>query len=347
MARKGDFLTLEQMVRGSDKALRAARRTLDVLQVSTTTRKRGNANVVKEVSKVVRSTTKLARAIEKAVKPKAVKTSSTRKDGKNGKKNTAGKKTAQVGATRRAATARVGAVKSTAKAQSARVVARKPKASRATFKRSTAETRRKARRTFTKDVIANVPLSDRILDSKRASKQMLDTVQSTISRANRRIRALQKEGVTSSALKRVMAESGRDYFDFNENLNPSNRMDWDYLKDEYSRAVGFLNTPTSSVRGAKQYIQWYADKNGIDEETAERIIDMATSTDIDANGLVKIMDYSSLLKSFSEQVVNGNIDYSKLNAQEYGRLAETRLKRAMNKIAKQMSERGTLAEYDL
>lgn len=335
MARKSDFVTLEQIIKQSTKAINVARRAVEPK------RRIRKGDVIKDVVKLGKQVKKVVKAVNKIggkTNERKAMAKSAKKRSVISSKTQASKKTVR---TAQARTVRTPAKTATIKA----------KPTRAAFTRSKAQTKRasgKARKgAFTKSVIRDISLSDRIINSKRQSEQMRAEIEKTIALANRQVSELEKAGITSSALKRAQAESGRSYFSLTDIEDDYGGNEWEYLKDEYARAVSFLNTPTSSVRGAKQYIQWYAKRNGIDYDTAERIIDMATSPEIDANGLIKLMDYSSLLKQFGEEIADGNIDYSKMDAREYGRTAERRISRALTRIAKQQNDRGILAEYDL
>ena len=84
-------------------------------------------------------------------------------------------------------------------------------------------------------------------------KQMLKTFQ----KANRRIQNVRNAGLSSPAVQQLISERGeRGYTYFSgSKLDPRNPTDWEQLKYEYGRAISFLNNPTSSARGARQYIK--------------------------------------------------------------------------------------------
>ena len=83
-------------------------------------------------------------------------------------------------------------------------------------------------------------------------KQMMKTFQ----KANRRIQNVKKAGLSSPAVQQLISERGeRGYTYFSgARLDPRNPTDWEQLKYEYGRAIAFLNNPTSSATGARQYI---------------------------------------------------------------------------------------------
>ena len=132
-------------------------------------------------------------------------------------------------------------------------------------------------------------------------KQMLKTFQ----KANRRIQNVKNAGLSSPAVQQLISERGeRGYTYFSgANLDPRNEIDWEQLKYEYGRAMSFLNNPTSSARGARQYINYYKNELGISFEGANKIVGLATQPEISENGEINIFNYSSILENIKSDVM--------------------------------------------
>ena len=132
-------------------------------------------------------------------------------------------------------------------------------------------------------------------------KQMMKTFQ----KANRRIQNVKNAGLSSPAVQQLISERGeRGYTYFSgANLNPRNPIDWEQLKYEYSRAISFLNNPTSSARGSRQYINYYKNELGISFEGANKIVGLATQPEISENGEINIFNYSSILENIKSDVM--------------------------------------------
>ena len=132
-------------------------------------------------------------------------------------------------------------------------------------------------------------------------KQMMKIFQ----KANRRIQNVKNAGLSSPAVQQLISERGeRRYTYFSgANLNPRNSIDWEQLKYEYSRAISFLNNPTSSARGARQYINYYKNELGISFEGANKIVGLATQPEISENGEINIFNYSSILENIKSDVM--------------------------------------------
>ena len=169
-------------------------------------------------------------------------------------------------------------------------------------------------------------------------KQMMKTFQ----KANRRIQNVRNAGLSSPAVQQLISERGeRGYTYFSgAKLDPRNPTDWEQLKYEYGRAISFLNNPTSSARGARQYINYYKNEFGVSFEGANKIIGLATQPEISENGELNIFNYSSILEDIKSDVMQeqkNNLD----NVDSYGNELEEKIIRALeNEVHRYNSGRG-------
>lgn len=153
-------------------------------------------------------------------------------------------------------------------------------------------------------------------------KQMMKTFQ----KANRRIQNVRKSGLSSPAVQQLISERGERGYTFftGARLDPRNPTDWEQLKYEYGRAIAFLNNPTSSATGARQYINYYKNELGVSFEGANKIIGLATQPEISENGEINIFNYSSILENIKSDVMQEqktNLD----NVDSYGNELEEKI----------------------
>lgn len=155
-----------------------------------------------------------------------------------------------------------------------------------------------------------------------------------LQQANRRIQNIEKANLASPAVKAVYAERGKKgnftYFT-TRGLNPQNSTDWELMKYEYGRALAFLNNPTSSATGARQYIKYQAKELNIPFESANKIVDLATNPNIDEYGNVNIFSYQEILDRFKNDIFSAGKDIEQ-NGKEYAKQLEKLLQDAINKI---------------
>lgn len=173
-------------------------------------------------------------------------------------------------------------------------------------------------------------IKDAILGNAEFKKEINKTLQ----QANRRIQNIEKANIASPAVKAVYAERGKkDSFTYfsTRGLNPQNSTDWELMKYEYGRALAFLNNPTSTATGARQYIKYQADELNIPFESANKIVDLATNPTIDEYGNVNIFSYHEILDRFKDDVFSTGEDIAE-NGEEYAKQLEETLQDAINKI---------------
>ena len=99
---------------------------------------------------------------------------------------------------------------------------------------------------------------------------------------------------------------------------------YNLLKYEYGRAISFLNNPTSSATGARQYINYYKNELGISFDGANKIIGLATEPEISENGEINIFHYSSILENIKSDVMReqtSDLD----NVESYGKELEEKI----------------------
>lgn len=164
-----------------------------------------------------------------------------------------------------------------------------------------------------------------LLNFQEGTAELKKQMNKVFQRANRRIQNVQKAGLASPAVKAVIAERGKkDYTYFSsKGLNPTDTTDWDLLRYEYGRALAFLNNPTSSATGARQYINYQAKRLNIPFESANKIVDIATDPTIDEYGNVNIFSYGKILDDFKadvekigDEIGTNAVDYAK-NLEDY------------------------------
>lgn len=170
-----------------------------------------------------------------------------------------------------------------------------------------------------------------LLNFQQGTPELKKQMNKVFQRANRRIQNIQSAGLASPAVKAVIAERGtKEYTYFSgAGLNPTNTTDWDMLRYEYGRALAFLNNPTSSATGARQYIKYQAERLNIPFESANKIVDIATDPTIDEYGNVNIFSYGEILDDFKTDVEQAG-DLMGANAVDYAENLEDYLINSWN-----------------
>lgn len=198
-----------------------------------------------------------------------------------------------------------------------------------------------AKNIFSKSVIKSInkPLNQDIINNNIGSKALKKEVNKVLQQANRRIQNIENAGLASPAVKAVYSERGKKNYTYfsTRGLDPSNPNDWEVIKYEYGRAMSFLNNPTSTATGARQYIRYQASQlNDIPFESANKIVDIATEPTIDNYGNVNIFSYGEILDTFKNDVMTTKSEMD-LNSELYAEELEQQLQSAINTIAQSLN----------
>lgn len=92
-----------------------------------------------------------------------------------------------------------------------------------------------------KDILAEV------MKSAESNPQLRAEIRKTFQRANRRIQNIEAAGLLSPAVTALNKGDIKGFTKFSMALN------WDDLKLEYGKAIGFLRQPTSTATGSREY----------------------------------------------------------------------------------------------
>lgn len=166
-----------------------------------------------------------------------------------------------------------------------------------------------------------VDITNLVYDDKQTKKE----IDKIFQRANRRIQNIKKSGVVSPAYKKLIAEYGNigGYSFFSRaRADLTNPSDFERVRYDYERAWSFLNEPTSTARGAREYVENLARDFKIkDVNFVNSILDRITEPEISAFGGMDWIIYRVLMDSVKKEVakdfdVSGNpIDNEELYKQ--------------------------------
>ena len=190
---------------------------------------------------------------------------------------------------------------------------------------------------FSSSVIKSInkPLNQDITNAVIGSVGLKKLVNKVLQQANRRIQNIENAGLASPAVKAIYSERGKKKYTYfsTSGLNPNNPSDWEVIKYEYGRAMSFLNNPTSTATGARQYIKYQASQlNNIPFESANKIVDIATEPTIDNYGNVNIFSYGEILDTFKNDVMTTENELER-NGERYAENLEQQLQNVISTIS--------------
>lgn len=100
-------------------------------------------------------------------------------------------------------------------------------------------------RTFAKTIQPEI--KEHVINAVATDKDARAEISRVFQQANRRIQNIESKGLLSPAVTALGKQGIKGYTKF------SMRGDWDTLKAEYAKAVGFLQQPTSTATGTREY----------------------------------------------------------------------------------------------
>lgn len=99
-----------------------------------------------------------------------------------------------------------------------------------------------------------------IIDSFESSPELKKEIARTFQTANRRIQNIEKSGVLSPAVASLDVD-GEGFSKFRVGGKS-----WETLKKDYAKAISFLQQPTSTATGAKQFEKQLQARSGVQDD---------------------------------------------------------------------------------
>lgn len=103
-------------------------------------------------------------------------------------------------------------------------------------------------------------IKQRIIEAKMSSPEYKAEIRRIFQQANRRIQNIESKGLVSPAVISLNKGDIKGFTKF------SMRHNWEDLKAEYAKAVGFLRQPTSTATGVREYNKHLMDAYDLTED---------------------------------------------------------------------------------
>ena len=149
--------------------------------------------------------------------------------------------------------------------------------------------------------------------------------------ANRRIQNIEQGGYYSPALASLGKSGVKGYSKFSVKGFGNTGSDWNTLLKEYTKAINFLNSPTSTATGAKEFELQVKQKFNVPDDLWDYVkADVIGGTTSMSDEMLQKLPYSQLVegaydsayRSVSSQIEKGAIDLAKGIQSDINRTAE-------------------------
>ena len=149
--------------------------------------------------------------------------------------------------------------------------------------------------------------------------------------ANRRIQNIEQGGYYSPALASLGKSGVKGYSKFSVRGFGNTGSDWNTLLKEYTKAINFLNSPTSTATGAKEFELQVKQKFNVPDDIWNDVkADVIGGTTSMSDEMLQKLPYSQLVegaydsayRSVSSQIEKGALDLAKGIQSDINRTAE-------------------------
>ena len=149
--------------------------------------------------------------------------------------------------------------------------------------------------------------------------------------ANRRIQNIEQGGYYSPALASLGKSGVKGYSKFSVRGFGNTGSDWKTLLKEYTKAINFLNSPTSTATGAKEFELQVKQKFNVPDDIWNDVkADVIGGTTSMSDEMLQKLPYSQLVegaydsayRSVSSQIEKGAIDLAKGIQSDINRTAD-------------------------
>ena len=149
--------------------------------------------------------------------------------------------------------------------------------------------------------------------------------------ANRRIQNIEQGGYYSPALASLGKSGVKGYSKFSVKGFGNTGSDWNTLLKEYTKAINFLNSPTSTATGAKEFEFQVKQKFNVPDDLWDYVkADVIGGTTSMSDEMLQKLPYSQLVegaydsayRSVSSQIEKGALDLAKGIQSDINRTAE-------------------------
>lgn len=170
-----------------------------------------------------------------------------------------------------------------------------------------------------------------IINAIEGNAEMRKEMRRVFQVANRRIQNIEQGGYYSPALASLGKSGVKGYSKFSVKGFGNTGADWNTLLKEYTKAINFLNSPTSTATGAKEFELQVKQKFNVPDDLWDYVkADVIGGTTSMSDEMLQKLPYSQLVegaydsayRSVSSQIEKGALDLAKGIQSDINRTAE-------------------------
>lgn len=182
-------------------------------------------------------------------------------------------------------------------------------------------------------------LSKEIVNAVEGSPEMRKEIRRVFQQANRRIQNIEKAGVFSPAVAALGKGDIQGYSKFSAKGFGNVGSDWQSLKKEYAKAVSFLNQPTSSASGARQFEAQVKKELNVDDDLWKAVRDSVIGNyNSVSSDLLLALPYSDFMQEVYSRARDASSTQIEQQAIETANALEQSIKQQAEAIAEGVTD---------
>lgn len=184
------------------------------------------------------------------------------------------------------------------------------------------------------NVTSRIHVDKQILDAVESRGYLRKEIARVFQQANRRIQNVEKSGIISPAVVALNKGDIKGFTKF------SMRHDWNDLKIEYSKAVAFLQQPTSTATGTREYSEHLKSTYGLDDKEFNLMQDKLMGKIASVSDEKFLENYLMQYKDFTGELEQESKDVSDQIEDDAQRITD-----ALDDAFEQISNSGTAEAF--
>lgn len=184
------------------------------------------------------------------------------------------------------------------------------------------------------NITSRIHVDKQILEAVESRGYLRKEIARVFQQANRRIQNVEKSGIISPAVVALNKGDIKGFTKF------SMRHDWNDLKIEYSKAVAFLQQPTSTATGTREYSEHLKSTYGLDDKEFNLMQDKLMGKIASVSDEKFLENYLMQYKDFTGELEQESKDVSDQIEDDAQRITD-----ALDDAFEQISNSGTAEAF--
>lgn len=182
-------------------------------------------------------------------------------------------------------------------------------------------------------------LEKNIINVIEGDKEMRKEIARVFQMANRRIQNVEKSGAFSPSVASLGKGDIKGYSKFSVKGFGNSGSSWQALKKEYAKAVSFLNQPTSTASGAKQFEKQVKSQMNVPDDLWKDIRDSVLGNyNSVSSDLLLALPYADFMQDIYDRTKDSSADMIEKDAKQIAEELQNNINQTADAMATALSD---------